>query len=495
MSMSMPELYEALAHRVNRRRFLAGAAAAGAATALGGPLLWRRPVHADGVPPLAPHLQFGADPRTQMTVSWSTAVAVADAGLRYRPVGGAWSEQIPADDRVVRALGSPATASEYHHVALSGLAPGASYEYALSDAALDAPSGSFTTAPGTNAPFAFTAFGDQGADGTTNGTRPSAMTAAIGAEDAAFHLHAGDLCYANRAGMGHDDRIPDEWNTRVVDPATWDTWLRDMSRVAAHRPWMPTVGNHEMEPGYGLRGYESMVTRFALPGNGASPPDGDPMVTYAFDYQNVRVISLDANDANYEIPANHRYMAAQQDEWLAAQLASARAPGSGIDWIVVGYHQCSYCTNLLHGSDQGMRDRWDALFAAFQVDLVVNGHNHSYERAHPVLAARVGPLVELRPQLVDPRRDGTTFITAGCGGSPRAEASAHPLSYVTVEGGARVPEPALWSVTRYLDLSYIRVEVDPDARTMTVIAKAPTPMLAVPGRAAGEVDRVMLTRA
>jgi len=235
--------------------------------------------------------------------------------------------------------------------------------------------------------------------------------------------------------------------------------------------------------------------RFTLPGNGATPPADDPMVTYSFDYGNVRFIALDANDANFEIPANHGYLAEAQDAWLEQVLAGARAAGSGIDWIIVGYHQCSYCTNLLHGSDQGMRDRWDALFASYQVDLVVNGHNHSYERAHPALAERLGPLSLQPPEVIDPRVHGTTFITAGCGGSPRAEASAHPLSYVSVEGGVRVPEPAPWSVTRYLDLSYLWVDVDPAAKTMTVVAKALAPMLPLPGREPGEVDRVTLTRA
>lgn len=126
---------------------------------------------------------------------------------------------------------------------------------------------------------------------------------------------------------------------------------------------------------------------------------------------------------------------------------------------------------------------------------MVNGHNHSYERAHPKLAERLGPLDVVKPTHVDPRVDGTTFITAGCGGSPRAEASAHPLSYVNMEGGVRVPEQAPWSVTRYLDLSYLRVAVSPANKTMTVMAKALAPMLPVPGREPGEVDRVILTRA
>ena len=493
--LSMPEQYDALAQRVSRRRFIIGAASAGAATALGGPMLWRQPARADEVAALAPHLQYGADPRTTMTVSWHTAGAAAGAGLRYRAKGGEWSELIGADSRVVRALDVQASPSVYHHVALSDLTAATDYEYVVGDTPSVAPDGAFTTAPSSSEWFAFTAFGDQGTDGTTNGTRPSTMTAAIASEEAAFHLHVGDLCYANRTGMGHDGRIPDRLNNRVVDPATWDTWLRDMTSVAADRPWMPAVGNHEMEPGYGRLGYESMVTRFTLPGNGASPPGADPMVTYSFDYGNVRVIALDANDANYELPANHGYLGSVQDTWLEERLATARAAGSGIDWIVVGYHQCSYCTNLLHGSDQGLRDRWDTLFATYDVDLVVNGHNHSYERSHPKLAERLGPLSLVGPTEVDPRTDGTTFITAGCGGSPRVEASAHPLSYVTVEGGVRLPEPAPWSVTRYLDLSYIRVEVDPAEHTMTVVAKALAPMLALPGRAEGEVDRVTLTRA
>lgn len=88
------------------------------------------------------------------------------------------------------------------------------------------------------------------------------------------------------------------------------------------------------------------------------------------------------------------------------------------------------------------------------VDLVINGHNHSYERAHPKLAS----------------------ITAGSGGNPRVELSAHPLSFVTIEGGAHVPEAAPWSVTRYLDLSFITVDVTPRVRgstTMTIRALTP----------------------
>jgi hypothetical protein len=261
-----------------------------------------------------------------------------------------------------------------------------------------------------------------------------------------------------------------------VSPEIWDEWLTQIKCVASRVPWMITVGNHEMEPGYGVRGYErSMLSRFTLPGNGARVR-GEPVVTYSFDYGNVRFIALDANEANYEIPGNQGYLAGAQERWLAERLRNARRPGSHIDWIVVGYHQCSYCTNLLHASDQGLRDRWDGLFERYLVDLVINGHNHSYERAHPKLARSLGPLDVINPKEIDPSKDGTTYITAGSGGNPRVELSAHPVSYVTVEDGLRVPEAAPWSVTRYLDLSFITVDVTPRTRgrtSMTVRALRP----------------------
>src|SRR2546430_16290480 len=56
-----------------------------------------------------------------------------------------------------------------------------------------------------------------------------------------------------------------------------------------------------------------------------------------------------------------------------------------VDWIVVGFHHCAYCTNTLHGSDAGVR-RWGPLFDRYGVDLLINGHKHCYERTPPVPA-------------------------------------------------------------------------------------------------------------
>ncbi len=473
---SMAEQYDILRGCITRRRFLRGAAATGALS-LVSPTLWRKSADAATVPALSPHLQFGTDPRSQMVVSWSSPATVRGASIRYRLKGNrTWSSRVRAETRTV-----PGVEGAYHHSRLRGLDPGTTFEYVIGDTG---PKATFTTAPRTPRAFRFTSFGDQGVS-----ENAAAVTAAVARQRPDFHFHVGDLCYAYRTGKAEGFApVPDDFaGPLFVSPDIWDDWLAQIKGVASKVPWMVTVGNHEMEPGYGERGYEqSVLSRFSLPGNGARV-SGEPMATYSFDYGNARFIALDANDANYEIPGNQGYLEGAQERWLADRLSDARR-NPRIDWIVVGYHQCSYCTNLLHGSDKGLRDKWDPLFEKYNVDLVINGHNHSYERAHPKLAATLGPLDVIHPTQIDPVRDGTTFITAGSGGNARVEQSAHPLSYVTIEGGARVPEPAPWSVTRYLSHSFITVDVTPRMKGQTTMTiRSVTPEGAV-------VDAVRLRR-
>ncbi len=108
-------------------------------------------------------------------------------------------------------------------------------------------------------------------------------------------------------------------------------------------------------------------------------------MTYSFVYANVGFIALDGNDASYEIARNPTTSAPPRTGGCARRPAAMRADPD-IDFVVVGFHNCMYCTNLVHGSDGGHRDRWEAIFDEFSVDLVVNGHNHCYERTHPTRA-------------------------------------------------------------------------------------------------------------
>lgn len=100
-----------------------------------------------------------------------------------------------------------------------------------------------------------------------------------------MHILNGDLSYANvnQASM----------------PTVWTDFFDNTQPSAMNRPWMPTLGNHEVEAGNGPLGYLSYQTRYTLPGNGngSSSFNGN---WYSFQAGSVLFIALDNNDVGYE---------------------------------------------------------------------------------------------------------------------------------------------------------------------------------------------------
>jgi hypothetical protein len=137
-------------------------------------------------------------------------------------------------------------------------------------------------------------------------------------------------------------------------------------------------------------------------------------VCRTFTYGNVAVIVLDGNDLSVEIPLNNGYTSGNQTRWLERNLAAYRAD-SRIDFIVCSFHNCMHTTNDDHDSDGGIRMIWEPLFDRYEVDLVVNGHNHAYERNYPIRDSRVTKEVQ-SGGTVNAQTDGTTYIVTGGGG-------------------------------------------------------------------------------
>src|ERR1700691_5140929 len=76
--------------------------------------------------------------------------------------------------------------------------------------------------------------------------------------------------------------------------------------------------------------------------------------------------------------------------WPDRTLAAARGDTS-IDWIIVQMHQDAMSSSATgNGSDLGIRQAWLPLFDRYQVDLVLSGHDHGYERSFPVRGADAG---------------------------------------------------------------------------------------------------------
>jgi hypothetical protein len=81
----------------------------------------------------------------------------------------------------------------------------------------------------------------------------------------------------------------------------------------------------------------------------------------------IRFFALDSN-----------YMDKQQTEWLENELKN-----SGSDWKICFFHHPLYSSGERHGPSVQLRAVLEPLFVKYGVNLVLNGHEHFYERLKP----------------------------------------------------------------------------------------------------------------
>ena len=152
-----------------------------------------------------------------------------------------------------------------------------------------------------------------------------------------------------------DNAYPDGSASQFAD-CYGSTWGRELARTR------PAPGNHDHHTS-GLAGYLGYFGAAAAPG-------GTPW--YSYDLGTWHVIVLDATcDAAGGCSAD-----SEQGRWLAADLASSHVVCTLAIW-----HQPLFSSGD-HGNDTAVAPFWDALYAA-GADLIVNGHDHDYERFAP----------------------------------------------------------------------------------------------------------------
>lgn len=380
-------------------------------------------------PPVAGlHLQFGADASSEMVVSWHTLQPVENPKVVLGRLDGTFEQTIEAAQTSYTDAKSGQRVYAYH-ARLRGLQADAPYLYAAMHAGAEPEFATFRTAPRGRAAFTFTSFGDQGTPtlgkkfvapaGVTlkdppfvndNLGSPAAGDTTLGVErlKPLFHLFNGDLCYANLA----EDRVR-TW---------WDFWDNN-SRSARKRPWMPSPGNHENELGNGPIGYQAYQTYFSVP-EASGQTELTRGLWYAFTAGSMRVISIANDDICYQDGGNsyvRGYSQGAQKAWLEKELAAAR-DDHGIDWLVVCMHQVAISTaDMFNGADLGIREEWVPLFDKYGVDLVVCGHEHHYERSHPIRGresnATLTPVPAATATDVIDTTKGTVHMVIGGGGT------------------------------------------------------------------------------
>jgi Calcineurin-like phosphoesterase len=354
-----------------------------------------------------------------------------------------------------------------------------------------------------------------------------------------FNLLAGDICYANPSGDAvaiiNPDGIggtqPGSTNTPAppatsggwddFDPYVWTSYLSTIEPSSASVPWMFATGNHDVElfsaalgadsvttGYYGSIGYGGHAQRLDLPKTG---PSQCPSV-YSFTYSNVAVVSVDANELSYEIQGLRGYSHGAQAVWLKRRLAEFRADPA-IDFIVVFYHHCAFSTCSSHSSDGGVRSTLAPLFAEYEVDLAVQGHNHLYERTNPIrydaatnsgassfeavsrshiVAGSAGRPWYTWGGPVETDRNFITGVDTGATGNGTVvpgDQSAGTGPYVSRQNFTDRYETIDWSQARYRDYAFIALDVVPAAPGGTT-----TMTLRAISQQGVEFDRVVFSR-
>ncbi|MCV6630553.1 MAG: metallophosphoesterase family protein [Flavobacteriaceae bacterium] len=296
-----------------------------------------------GTPKNLAEVQLKREPYLQMafkdriSVLWQTDMGT-DSELRYGTTKGLENRRmgvVEKDGNIHR-----------HEVRLLGLQPGTKYYYAIYSNGKRLAGGDayfFKTEPAdAYAPFSFFAMGDIG-EPVADGGFPEVTSYQIAnrEEKVDFGIGLGDIIYPDGESKFADEYL-----------------FKPMQVVLKNTPFYPALGNHDWH----VNPDKNFVKEWQLPNNEHY---------YSFDYANAHFIALDTREGDL-------YDAEAQIAWFEADLKAVQGK---YDWIFVYFHHngrtCTYKEDY-----KAVMDLYP-LFAKYQVDLVLNGHAHTYERLHP----------------------------------------------------------------------------------------------------------------
>ncbi|MEN5197108.1 metallophosphoesterase family protein [Sphingobacterium faecium] len=236
----------------------------------------------------------------------------------------------------------------YGQVTFARLKAGTVYAYRVGDGENWSAWNQFRTAD-LKGGFSFIYLGDAQNDLRSKWSR-SIRKAFQQEPNARFIVHAGDLI------------------NRSNNDSEWGEWHEGAGFIHQMIPAVPTPGNHE----YRRDSLGQLVLdphwkmQFHLPKNG--PADMQDAVYY-LDYQDVRMISL-----NSQLIMLDSIAAQKQEQWLMDVLASSKAK-----WNIVVMHHPVYST-AKNRDNTILRERFRPIFEKYGVDLVLQGHDHTYAR-------------------------------------------------------------------------------------------------------------------
>jgi acid phosphatase type 7 len=224
-----------------------------------------------------------------------------------------------------------------HTFSLTGLPPRSKISYRVRAGGAHTPVYMFTTAPAPGDVVRIGVYGD-----------------VRGGHDVHRRLVEGMLGEALDLVVVTGDMV-----LRGSDEGDWQRFFAVTRDLLAQVRYLPAIGNHDV--GW-TRSDEDV---FTLPAGPADRPDDAHW--YSLQVADVFLVFLDSN----------AYDRAEQERWLAAELAAARA--RKVRAIIVLTHDGPFSRGT-HGGNLVARERYVPILARHQVDLVLAGHDHLYQR-------------------------------------------------------------------------------------------------------------------
>lgn len=306
---------------------------------------------------IQPYVQDGEDDAA-MVVAFATD-RPCRAIVVYSPVDGS---------KTYRAHSSKVT--DRHEITLAHTKLDTDYTYNVRIWFLPAGNGGVLQGKRSSGqPLRFVVFGDSG-----SGSRSQAKLADMIWETRPdFVVHTGDIVYPRGEMEGY--------------PPNYFEPYEDMIRSV---PVYPVLGNHDVrispEPYY---------VNFVLPTNG--PPACQPERHYTFNYGDAFFVMFDSDVSEKEI-ADH------VAPWVEQQLLASEAT-----WKFVVCHHPAY-TSGGHLPTPKIQEHIVPAMERGGADMMLNGHNHLYERSYPI---REGAVVE--------PGEGIVYVVTGAGGMSKYE--------------------------------------------------------------------------
>jgi hypothetical protein len=293
-------------------------------------------------------LTWQQDPTSTMTVQW--VGNEADAAMRplwiCRKGSNRW-RQIPFAKRPL-----PLSKLFAFRAEATGLESNAEYAFHVG---LDSPRERFRTMPAKDTgDIEFISGGDSGAGRAAEHTNQLAAK-----RSPRFVVLGGDLAYENGASA----------ETFVKFLSNYSRDLRDSEGRMI--PLLGCLGNHEVKGGSGRSRLDApfFYTFF----DGLFPETGSASLDFG------NYLSLVLLDSNHTTP-----IAGAQTDWLEKTLREREE----FPTVFVHYHVPAYPSfrSPDSGASPVIREHWVPLFERYNVDAVMEHHDHTYKRTYPMLA-------------------------------------------------------------------------------------------------------------